>query len=53
MNALEMLQIFKEVITEVKVKMEDDRPEIEIAAQFGAAGMFERLDKRYKFKTLP
>ncbi len=52
MNSIQVLQITKEVIIEVKNEMKDYRPEIEIATQFAAIRMFQRLDKIYKFKTL-
>ena len=52
MDAREVLHMMKEVIDEVKDEMGDNRPEIEIAAQFAAVRMFERLDKKYKFRTL-
>ena len=52
MNALEVLRMMNEVIEEVKNEMEDRRPEIQIAAQFAAVRMFERLDKKYNFKAI-
>lgn len=52
MNTMEVLQMIKEVIDEVKIEMEDSSPEIEVAAQFAAVRMFERLGKKYNFKSL-
>ena len=52
MNALKALKLMNEVIEEVKEQMEDRRPEIQMAAQFAAAKMFERLNKIYDFKKL-
>ena len=53
MTTIEVLKMMNEVIEEVKDEMEDHRPEIQIAAQFAAVRMFNRLDKKYNFKTLP
>ncbi len=52
MNTGEMLQMIKEVISEVKTEMGDYTPEIEIAAQFAAIRMFKRLNTIYDFKEL-
>ena len=44
--------MIKEIISEVKEEMGDNRPEIEIAAQFAAVRMFQRLDKKYNFNAI-
>ena len=52
MNGLEVLKMMKEIIEEVKEEMDDRRPEIQVAAQFAAARMFDRLNKIYDFKKI-
>ena len=52
MDTKEVLCMINEVIEEVKDEMQDRRPEIQIAAQFAAIRVFQRLNKKYDFKTL-